>query len=70
MGKNKDRAGYELSGKTSDRIRRRDSDIPPEALIKGRTETFEEMPDITSVRYGGGRGLGAGAERRRNGGAS
>lgn len=62
--------GKKLSGPISDRIRAKGSDIPPDALIKVRVETFEEMPDITSVRHGGGRGLGQGAHRRRNGGAS
>lgn len=60
--------GYELSGNTSDRIR--SGEIKEDALQARRIETFEEMPDIEFVRHGGGRGLGAGAERRRNGGAS
>jgi len=59
-----------LGGKISDRIRDKDSDIPREALTSKRIESIEEMPDIESIRHGGGRGLGAGAERRRNGGAS
>lgn len=58
----------ELSGKTSDRIR--SGEIPKDALKKGRIEAFEEMPDIESIIYGGGRGLGRGAERGRNGGAN
>lgn len=58
----------DLDGKTSDRIR--SGEIPPEALAKGRVETFEEMPDIEYVKHGGGRGLGQGATRKRNGGAS
>ena len=60
----------ELGGKTSDRIRDKDGGIPPESVFPVRRETFEEMPDVDSIRHGGGRGLGQGATRARNGGAS
>lgn len=59
-----------LSGKISDRIRDEGSDVPPESVFPPRRETFEEMPDVDSIRHGGGRGLGQGATRARNGGAS
>lgn len=56
----------ELDGPTSKRIR--DGDIPREALSKGR-DLGEAPPSGEAVRDAKGRGLGQGAERRRNGGA-
>lgn len=58
----------DLDGKTSDRIR--SGEIPKDSINPVREVTAEEMPDVESVRHGGGRGLGQGAARARNGGAS
>lgn len=64
----------ELNGKISDRIRITDpkdpSFIPSSALTKGRTIRDEEPPSAEAIRSAKGQGLGQGAERRRNGGAS
>jgi hypothetical protein len=60
-------SGQALGGRTSDRIR--SGKIPKNALPKGRTLGNEE-PKTWAVLRAIGRGLGKGAERRRNGGAS
>lgn len=63
----------ELSGKISDRIRITDPKdpnyIPSSAFTKGR-DLGEEPPSESAIRSARGHGLGRGAMRERNGGAS
>lgn len=63
----------ELNGKISDRIRITDPEnpdfIPSSAFTKGR-DLGEEPPSAEAIRAAKGRGLGKGATRERNGGAS
>ena len=56
-----------LSGKISDRIR--GGELPKDVEVI-KTDRSEPPPSSQSVRDAGGRSLGTGAERRRNGGAS
>jgi len=59
--------GKSLSGKISNRIRRRDNDIPKDVDLKFKGNTEEIPPKPSSVRGGKGQGLGEGATRRRSG---
>lgn len=63
----------ELNGKISDRVRitdPRDPDfIPSSAFSKGR-DLSDDPPSAEAVKAAKGRGLGRGATRERNGGAS
>lgn len=63
----------ELSGKISDRVRITDPNnpkyIPSSAFTKGR-DLGEAPPSGRAVRDAEGHGLGRGATRERNGGAS
>lgn len=57
-----------LKGLISDRIRAKNTDIPPDVRHKldARTSPADE-PSDQAVRGGKGRGLGTGAHRRRSG---
>lgn len=58
-----------LSGKISDRIR--GGKLPADVALKyERPELASDLPQADSVRHGEGHGLGHGADRARNGGAS
>lgn len=61
-------AGQSLSGKTSDRIRK--GEIAADLAFKGNDSSTEPEAKPSSVKGAKGHGLGKGAERRRNGGAS
>jgi hypothetical protein len=64
MAKRDDKpAGFPLSGKTSDRIRRGEIDADP---LAARGES-DDRPKLWAVLRGSGRGLGNGASRRRDG---
>lgn len=58
-----------LHGVISDRIR--SGKLPPDVALKyERPELASDQPQPNSVRHGEGHGLGHGADRARNGGAS
>lgn len=65
MAKRDKPAGESLSGKTSDRIR--SGQISRDSVF--RKTPRQEAPKVSSILRAIGRGLGSGAERRRNGGA-
>lgn len=63
MGKDKPKpAGHELSGRTSDRIRRGEIAADP---LASRAPS-DDRPKLWAILFGGGRGLGSGASRRRD----
>lgn len=54
-----------LKGIISNRIRAKDTDIPPD--VRHTLNRPAEEPKSSSVRHGKGQGLGEGAHRRRSG---
>lgn len=58
-----------LKGIISDRIRAKDTDIPPDVRHKldARADSAADAPSDKAVRGGKGQGLGTGAHRRRSG---
>lgn len=62
--KKSDPPGVPLGGKTSNRIR--NGEIPREALSASRPQA-DDRPKASSILRAIGRGLGAGATRRRSG---
>lgn len=66
MAKKKPPAGYAISGKTSDRIRKGEIAADP---LAPRSES-DDRPKLWAVLFGSGRGLGAGGSRRRDGGGT
>jgi hypothetical protein len=63
MTKKRPPAGYAISGKTSDRIRKGEIAADP---LAPRSES-DDRPKLWAVLFGSGRGLGRGASRRRDG---
>jgi hypothetical protein len=58
-----------LKGLISNRIRDKNTDIPPDVRHKldSRSDSAADAPSDKAVRGGKGRGLGQGAHRRRSG---
>lgn len=69
MNKSEKPAGQSLAGKISDFIR--SGKLPKDTHVVGkRPESGADMPTTKAIKSAKGQGLGKGATRKRNGGAS